>query len=90
MDVEADIDQRLMEAEEMATMGLTCALLVSNPSDLTTVYSYGALMCMHAHVTALARLRSGAAAVAKVVCVRQEEAGTALASCPLSAASGAI
>ena len=28
MDVEADIDQRLMEAEEMATMGLTCALLL--------------------------------------------------------------
>jgi hypothetical protein len=29
MDVEADIDQRLMEAEEMATMGLTCALCCS-------------------------------------------------------------
>ena len=28
MDVEADIDQRLMEAEEMATMGLTCAILL--------------------------------------------------------------
>lgn len=25
MDVERDIDQRLLEAEEMATMGLTCA-----------------------------------------------------------------
>jgi hypothetical protein len=25
MDTERDIDQRLMEAEEMATMGLTCA-----------------------------------------------------------------
>jgi hypothetical protein len=27
MDVERDIDQRFMEAEEMATMGLTCALV---------------------------------------------------------------
>lgn len=46
-------------------------------------------MCMHAHMTALTRLRGGAVAVAKVVCDRQEEAGTALANCLLSAACGA-
>ena len=53
MDVEADIDQRLMEAEEMATMGLTCApgrplkpVLFHDPEKR----SAAAKVCTHAHM----------------------------------------